>query len=250
MKEKLYTIPVNEGFETADECPFCAMERKEEQRAIRYFAGPGASYMEPDVRASTDKAGFCGSHMKKLYDYGNALGSALMLQTYYAGLLEELQMQLDNYDLPAQKGLIVKKRPQTEESPCLRLRERLGSCAICEKVDYNMARYFETFFYLLKEPEFRAKVASCKGFCLRHFTALLENAEAHLPNAQREWFLSTVPSLMLENLARVKEDLDWMIAKYDYRNASKPWGNSRDALQRSMQKLQGIYPADPPYKNE
>ena len=250
MKEKLYTIPVNEGFETEDECPFCAMERKEEQRAIRYFAGPGASYMEPDVRASTDKAGFCGSHLKKLYDYGNALGSALMLQTYYAGLLEELQEQLDHYDLPPQKGLFNKKRTHTKEPPYWRLRERLDSCAICEKVDYNMARYIETFYYLLKEPEFRQKVVSCKGFCLRHFTTLLETAEAHLPNAQREWFLKTVPGLMLTNLARVKEDLDWMVAKYDYRNASKPWGNSRDALLRSMQKLQGIYPADAPYKNE
>ena len=55
---------------------------------------------------------------------------------------------------------------------------------------------------------------------------------------------------MLENLARVKGDLDWMIAKYDYRNASKPWGNSQDALQRSMQKLEGIYPADAPYKDK
>jgi hypothetical protein len=250
MKEKLYTIPVNEGFETEDECPFCAMERKEEQRAIRYFAGPGASYMEPDVRASTDKAGFCGGHMKKLYDYGNALGAALMLQTYYAGLLEELQEQLDDYELPPQQGLFSKKRPQTKEPPYRRLRERLESCAICEKVDYNMDRYFATFFYLLKEPEFRAKVENCKGFCLRHFTALLETAEEQLPNAQREWFLNTVPSLMLTNLARVKGDLDWMIAKYDYRNASKPWGNAQDALQRSMQKLQGIYPADAPYKND
>ncbi|MBE6941916.1 MAG: hypothetical protein E7455_06530 [Ruminococcaceae bacterium] len=250
MKEKLYTIPVNEGFETEDECPFCAMERKEEQRAIRYFAGPGASYMEPDVRASTDKAGFCGGHMKKLYDYGNSLGAALMLQTYYAGLLEELQERLDDYELPPQQGLFSKKRPQTKEPPYRRLRERLESCAICEKVDYNMARYFDTFFYLLKEPEFRAKVENCKGFCLRHFTALLEAAEEHLPNAQREWFLNTVPGLMLTNLARVKGDLDWMIAKYDYRNASKPWGNAQDALQRSMQKLQGIYPADAPYKNE
>ena len=251
MKEKLYTIPVSEGFETTDECPFCAMERNEEHRAIRYFAGPGASYMEPDVRASTDKAGFCGSHMKKLYDYGNALGSALMLQTYYAGLLEEMQAQLDDYELPPQKGLLHKKRIPAEGSPYWqRLQERLNSCAICEKVDYNMERYMETFFFLLKEPEFRQKVASCKGFCLRHFTQLLASAEEYLPNAQREWFLKTVPGLMLENMARVKEDLDWMIAKYDYRNASKPWGNSRDALQRSMQKLQGIYPADAPYKNE
>ena len=114
----------------------------------------------------------------------------------------------------------------------------------------NMERYFETFFYLLKEPEFREKVEKCKGFCMRHFAKLLETAENHLQNGQREWFLKTVPGLTLENLARVKADLDWMIAKYDYRNASKPWGNSRDALQRAMQKLQGIYPADAPYKND
>ena len=113
-----------------------------------------------------------------------------------------------------------------------------------------MERYLETFFYLLKEPEFRTKVENCKGFCMRHFYQLLETAEVHLANGQREWFCRTVPSLMLQNMARVKEDLDWMVAKYDYRNASKPWGNSRDALQRSMQKLQGIYPADKPYKND
>ena len=55
---------------------------------------------------------------------------------------------------------------------------------------------------------------------------------------------------MEDNLSRVKQDLDWLIAKYDYRNAGAPWGNSRDALQRAMQKLQGLHPADPIYKNE
>ena len=84
MKEQIHTIPVNEAFDAGDECPFCFMERQLERSAIRYFAGPGASYMEPDVRLTTDKAGFCREHMKKLYDYGNTLGSALMLQTYFA----------------------------------------------------------------------------------------------------------------------------------------------------------------------
>ena len=251
MKEKIYTIPVNEGFEAVDECPFCAMERQEEQRAIRYYAGPGASYMEPDVRASTDRAGFCGCHMKKLYDYGNALGAALMLQTYYAGLLEELQAELSDYEIPAKKGLFSRKKESSaEDSYVNRLRSRVSSCAICEKVDYNMDRYFETFYYLLKEPEFRQKVESSKGFCLRHFTKLLEIAPEHLPDKQQPWFQKTVPPLMLENIARVKEDLDGLVEKYDYRNASKPWGNSKDALPRAMQKLQGIYPADPPYKND
>ena len=251
MRETIYTIPVNEGFEAEDECPFCAMERTEEQRAIRYYVGPGASYMEPEVRASTDRAGFCRVHMQKLYDYGNTLGSALILQTYYAGLLEEMQAQLSDYEVCAKPGLFSRKKPRTSDlSYREQLQARLDSCAVCEKIDYNMDRYFATFFALLKESEFRDKVASCKGFCLRHFARLLETADEYLPESQRQWFQDTILPLMLENLARVKEDLDWLIAKYDYRNAGKPWGNSQDALPRAMQKLQGLHPADGPFREK
>lgn len=54
MKEHLQTIPINEAFDSGDECPFCWLERKAEQSAIRYVVGHGASYMEPDVRGATD----------------------------------------------------------------------------------------------------------------------------------------------------------------------------------------------------
>ena len=219
MKEKIYTIPVNEAFDSGDECPFCHMEREAEQRAIRYFDGPGASYMEPEIRALTDKTGFCAGHMKKLYEYGNPLGSALMLQTHYAGLLKQLQEQVD-------------------------------ACIICDRVQETVKRYYGTFFHLLREPEFRSKVEHSKGFCMKHFAMLLQQAQEHLPSAYQEWFYATVYPVMEKNLVRVKEDLDWMIAKYDYRNAGAPWHNSRDALQRAMQKLEGGYPADPPYRQE
>ena len=53
---------------------------------------------------------------------------------------------------------------------------------------------------------------------------------------------------MQDNLARVQGDLDWFIEKFDYRNASADWKNSKDAVSRSMQKLRGGYPADPVYK--
>lgn len=251
MRETLYTIPVNEGFEAEDECPFCAMERTEERRAIRYYAGPGASYMEPDVRASTDRAGFCSGHMKKLYDYGNTLGAALMLQTYYAGLLEELDAQLEDYEVSAKPGLFSRKKARSNDAPYWeRLQARVASCAICDKVEYNMERYFSTFFALLKDAQFRDKAASCKGFCLGHFARLLQACETQLPESQRQWFQDTVLPLMKDNMVRVKEDLDWLIAKYDYRNAGKPWGNSQDALPRAMQKLQSIHPADGPFKDK
>ena len=252
MKEMIHTIPVNEAFDAHDECPFCYLERQAEQSALRYVAGNGASYMEPDVRAATDKKGFCGVHMRKLYDYGNALGNALMLQTHMAGLIEEFQYERSKFQAPAKKSLFSRKKPQqTEEEPYWkRLRTTVNSCYICDKIDYNTDRYLLTFFMLLREPEFRAKVEGSKGFCLRHFGELLASAQERLPNSQYEWFYSTIFPLTEQHLVRVKEDLDWLIAKYDYRNASQPWKNSQDALKRAMQKVEGVYPADPPFKME
>lgn len=250
MKEQIHTIPVNEAFETQDECPFCHLERKVEQNAIRYVLGPAASYMEPDVRGATDKAGFCREHTKKMYDYGNALGNALILQTYFARLLEEFHYEAAAFEMPPKQPLLGKRKPDTKERLWQRLEQKVESCYICDKIEYNMSRYYQTFFVLLKEKEFRTKMENTKGFCLRHFARLLREAEEHLPNSQREWFYETAFPLMEENLIRVKDDLDWLVAKYDYRNAGADWKNSRDALTRTMQKLEGVYPADPPYKDK
>ena len=249
MREQIDTIPVNEAFESGDECPFCWLERMSEQKSIRYILGPGASYMEPDVRGMTDAQGFCREHTKKMYDFGNALGNALIMQTYMACLIEEFDREAGKFQAPPPKKLFGKKAVQEESGLLEKMRHHQQTCCLCEKLEYNMRRYFHTFFVLLKEPEFRAKVENCKGFCMRHFMELLDNAKAELPNAQREWFYPTVIGLMKENLTRVKEDLDWFVGMFDYRSAGRDWKNSRDAVSRTMQKLQGLYPADPPYKD-
>lgn len=249
MKEQIDTIPVNDAVEAGDECPFCYLERKAEQSTLRYVAGPGASYMEPDVRAATDRSGFCREHTKKLYDYGNSLGAALILQTYFAGILEEFHQEAGDLQ-PAKKPLFAKKQPAEENGYTARLRQKVDRCFICERMDYHMERYLRTFFHLVKDEQFRKKVENGKGFCLRHFAMVMDAAQDMLPKAQTDWFYSTIPSLTEKNLLRVKEDLDWFIAKFDYRNAGADWKNSKDALSRTMQKLQGLYPADPPYKKE
>ena len=245
MKQEIHTIPVAEAFTSGDECPFCHLERQTEQRAIRYFAGPGASYMEPTVRGITNQYGFCSQHMKRLFDYGNALGTALMLQTYCARMLEQLQTQ----QLPEKKGLFRRKKSDTQPY-WQTLEQEVKSCAVCNQVEQNMQRQYQVFFDLLKEEEFRGMVEHSKGFCLRHFARLLQEGEKHLPQSQATWFYATAYRLMQENLFRVKGDLDWLIEKYDYRNADADWGNSRDALQRMIQKLSGIYPSDPLYRQE
>ena len=83
MKEKIYTIPLMDAFHANDECPFCFIERNLEQHAIDFGLGSGASYMEDDIRAETDKMGFFREHYKKMFDYGNRLGTGFILTTHF-----------------------------------------------------------------------------------------------------------------------------------------------------------------------
>lgn len=249
MREQIHTIPVNESFESGDECPFCYLERRTEQRCIRYVIGPGNSFMEPEVREITNKEGFCGAHLKKLFDYGNPLGTGLIVRSYMARLQRELNEQMHKHPTPGKRGLL-RKVETSEDDLAGWIRKKLGSCYICQSMDENMRRYYYTFFFLLKDAEFRAKVEGCKGFCMRHYAELLERARKDLPNSQHDWFYTTLPKLMTENLDRVQKDLDWFTEKFDYKNSKADWGNSRDALQRSIEKYQGLHPADPPYKKD
>ena len=55
MKEKLYTIPLNDAVNANDECALCFIERNVEQDLLDYCIGSGSSYMEKDMRAITTK---------------------------------------------------------------------------------------------------------------------------------------------------------------------------------------------------
>lgn len=250
MKEQIHTIPISDAFLSGDECPFCYIERETEKRLLRYTLGAGASYMEPEVRRVTNEFGFCRGHYKKMFDFSNALGNALIMQSYMGGLLEEMQYVRKEQRIPGKKGLFRKKEERQEDPLLTWAKQKQSTCYICDRLEETMARYYSTFFSLLKEEEFRQRVESCKGFCMCHFAQLLEAAQTRLPDKYSDWFYATVPDLMQKNLERVKEDLDWFAAKFDYRNASADWKNSKDAVQRSMQKLQGGYPADPPYRDK
>ncbi len=249
MGEQIDTIPITDAFLSGDECPFCYLEKMAEQSAIRSIAGNSASYMEPDARAETDKTGFCPVHMKKLYDYGNTLGNALILQTHYAGLLEAFRGEAAAFQPPPKRSILGGKAPISAPY-WQKMQTQAEDCLICRRIEYHMERYYTTFFHMLSDPEFRARVEGSKGFCLRHFPALLREAEKKLPNSRREWFYEAVFRVTEENLTRVKEELDWFVAKFDYRNASADWKNSRDAVSRAMQKLEGVYVTDPPYKKD
>lgn len=250
MKEQLYTIPLNDAVNANDECPFCFIERNIEQDMMDFVLGSGASYMVSDIRDLTDKAGFCRAHFKKMFDYGNTLGNAWILKTHYRKTIGEMRKQFADFT-PGKTTLKSKFKKTLADSNAIGVwtKERDESCYICNQFKDTYARYLDTFFYLYKnDPEFKEKVKNGKGFCLTHFGDLCSEADGKIPDKDKEIFFSEMFALMEENMERLFEDVSWMIEKFDHNNKDADWKNSKDAIQRGMQKLKGGYPADPPFK--
>ena len=250
MKEKLYTIPLNDAFHAQDECPFCYIEKNVEQNLLDFILGSGSSYMQSDIRAMTDKAGFCRLHYKKMFDYGNALGNGWILKTHYEQISKEFEIKKKQFSLPkisfADK---IKKKNGLPNSMALWAKEKQESCYICNEFKTTYSRYLDTFFVMYKtDPAFKELFLNSKGFCLTHFGDLCEMADLKLNEKELGEFYPALFHLTEVNLARLHEDVSWLIEKFDYRNNSADWKDSKDAIQRGMQKLKGGYPADLVYK--
>lgn len=253
MKEKLYTIPLTEAFQANEECPFCYIERKLEQDALDFTLGSSSSYMESDIREETDRVGFCREHFKKMYQYGNSLGNALILKTHYHKVNQEFEQLLEEF-APEKPTILSKFKKTSTNSGTDKLSEwitsRESTCFVCDYISNSYNRYIDTFFHLFKNnPEFIDIVKASKGFCLHHFGEVTRQASANLNATQLEQYTKVIFPIMKENMARVKEDINWLVDKYDYRNVNADWKNSKDALQRGMQKIKGGYPADEHYKS-
>ena len=250
MKEKLYEIPLNDAMDENDECPFCYLERKAEQELMDFALGSCASYMEPDTRESTDKEGFCRTHQKKMFDYGNALGNGWILKTYYKKLMKEMKEEFGSF-APQKTSLKDRLTKKVSNGNSIRdwVTSREKTCYICDRFSKRYERYVVTFFHLYKnDSAFREKLTKSKGFCFHHFGDLCNGADKYLTDGERKEFYPILFQLMEENMERMSGDIDWFIEKFDYINKDADWKQSKDAIQRGMQKIRGGYPADPVYK--
>lgn len=249
MKLQLHTIPIADAMENSGECPFCYMERRTENHVMDFVLGHGASYMEADIRDMTDKEGFCRNHFKKMFDYGNSLGNAWILKTLLLRNMNEMTKEFKHFSPSSsgKKGLFQKGGADNSIIDWIEKRE--ASCFICTSVENTFQSYLGTFFSMYKsDSEFRKQVSETQGFCLSHFKTLLKGADKYLSGKDRSEFYHMVLPLMDKNLNRVYEDVSWFIEKYDYQNKDADWKNSKDAIQRGMQKIRGGDPSLPPHK--
>ena len=70
---------------------------------------------------------------------------------------------------------------------------------------------------------------------------IYENAAKHLNAEQTAELRELIASIQMENLTRVEDDLEWFTLKFDYRYKDKPWKNAKDALPRSILKINGQF---------
>lgn len=230
MKEQLYTIPVNDAYAVDCECPICVMYQELERNAIEFTMGP--SYMEDDVRAETDKVGFCRRHMQQVMNAGNKLGAALVLHTH----MRKINKDIAQLSAGGKSSTLFKKKDTSALTDYLK--KLNTSCYVCDRIENMFKRYIRTIHYLwANDSAFREKYQNSKGMCVNHYQALIEQAYDNLSGKQLDEFLEVTNKLYLDNMNRVADDLEWFTDKFDYRHKDDPWKNSKDALPRSIHKL-------------
>ena len=246
LKEQIYTIPVNEAYDTDCECPLCYLEKKLERETLDYTLG--AAMMEPDFRENSNKQGFCNHHFSMLFDMSNKLALALVLDTH----LEEIRKNLDTLSKPAKslcnaKGGLFKKTGASDFTAALsaQLDTVSDGCIVCDKINHTMERYADVLLYMWANDEkFKEKFDKSKGLCLKHMKLLTDTVPTSLKDAQSAQFLSAMFDKQKAELERIQEDIHKFTLKFDYRNKDMEWGTAQDAPIRTIEKISGFIKND------
>jgi hypothetical protein len=255
MKDTIYTIPVTEAFNKDCECPMCILEKDAETKYLEYFLG--VSLMDPKNRIDTNTNGFCQRHFEQLYNMQeNRLGLSLITATHLEDQNRKINklyysqkpfMEKDAHASILEKAnrAITSKKKSAEvfiDKLIKYMENTQNTCALCDKLKFTMDRYVDVILYLFfEENDFRETFMSKKGFCLKHFIYLLYGIQKYLRSNRKAYFLSCLMDMQFENMDRLSKELDWFSKKFDYRNHDEPWGNSKDALLRTIRKLSGSF---------
>ncbi len=248
MKYHIDTIPIWDAAKLDGECLLCALERRTELgEAERYL---GASVMEPDVRIRVNEKGFCRKHHAMLFTMSNRLGHALMLESHMIENRQRLEKswntvkdageKLQNSSLGDKLNGKSKAAKDTILQEARKIQQMAGTCVMCDTIQDNMLRYLHTFFHLYQnDSEFRKRFLEGKGLCIPHLGQLMEVATEELNTKALGEFAQAMAEMEKKNLDRIQEDISWFIKKFDYRFEKEDWKNSKDAVERTVNKTRG-----------
>lgn len=220
--EKIYTIPVNDAFNIQDGCPFCRMYDTLEANELDIILG--ASMMEPDIRIETNKKGFCRGHYDKMFTMKNRLGLALMMESHLDELIKGV----------SSGGLFKDKLTSANDY----LSSHANTCYVCDRIENNFSKMIECACIMWEtEEEFRRKFEKTPYFCVHHYARMLKTASVYISKKKRGDFYNAAAAIENEYLQTLRDDVSWFCKKFDYRYDSEPWGNSKDAVERTIKSI-------------
>lgn len=245
MRYHIDTIPIWDAMKTDSECPLCALRRKTERLLVDRSLG--ASVMSPDTRIKVNERGFCSHHQAMMFAFpgGNRLGHGLMMLSH----LQSLRPKVEKAARASAQGTgggggllkLFKGGKASEDGATDNPLSALAdTCLLCEEMRMQSDRQVASLLHLWKtEKAFQDAFLASRGLCVPDTARALDMAGELLSGDSQSSFKEAATRLLNENLKRLEEELEWFTLKFDYRNADKPWGNSRDALERTVNKLRG-----------
>jgi len=234
LKEKIYTIPINDAIAENSFCPFCSIYKKIEQESISYTLG--AAMMEPDFRIFTNENGFCQKHMRDLHAENKALPLSLVLKTHLDSISE-----LFEKNLKSSKRKLFKTSNEKREF-AQKLKNISDSCAICARIEKDFSRYFDTFIYMLKtEKDFLDRILKIDGFCMEHFARLSLVAVSELSDSDFEKLFIPIIELQKSRLNAHREHIKNFANSFNYCSAGKKTEAPKDIIYKTGELLNGEF---------
>lgn len=223
MRNDICTIPVSEVFEVNDGCPICRMYNTVQERIVDYIMG--AAMMEPDVRSVTNEVGFCSKHYDNMMSKRGRLQLALMLESHIECINENVMKESLFFDKKGEKVRRVTK-----------------GCFICDKIEWGMSRMIDTIYRCYEtDMDFRKMFNEQSVVCLSHYERLLSEADKKTMRTQHKDFVKNLTRITKNYAQSLHSDVKHFCSMYDYRNNTKDadWGNSKDAVERTIAFLTG-----------
>lgn len=221
MQYHIQTTPVWDAFKEHDDCPMCRIYKMSEQRLVKQYLGEAV--MQPEYRVRVNERGFCTRHTLALYRGDNKLGTALQFAT---------RIETVN------KNIREIKKAKQSKALSHDLGENLDTCVICDTVDEMMVRYSYTVAQMFdNEKDFPALFAESKGFCMKHFTRLLQYVSYAGKSADN--YLETLINVQKKALDKAESDLNMFASKFDYRNAGRVSDRYDNAIAEAIKILKG-----------
>jgi len=239
MRERNYTIPINESFEQKDGCAVCRLYAALERGSLEYSLG--AAMMEPDVRLEQNKYGFCPAHLGTLLTMGNRLGLGLILET-------RLQAVVKALETPEVPSLYSPGLPGTAQRACTALgliapapgregllhvgKEVVVDCYVCRRVELFFKAYVSNILYLWEtEPEFKALFLAQPEICLPHTTRLLQAAPVELGKKTAQAFARDLAAVVLPKAKDLSERTSRFCKSFDHRYTGQDMGDAKTAVE-------------------